>query len=69
MLHTTAAYAAADTDELAQTIHRIRPGRAAFTLHRIALIEVYWQRTPVAGADTPGWRIRRDTLATIPLDE
>ncbi|MBO1419179.1 2'-5' RNA ligase family protein [Streptomyces sp. FH025] len=70
VLHMTAGYAAADvdTDELAQVIHRVRPGHAPFTVRRIVLIEVYWQRVAVDDADAPGWRICWDTLADIPLD-
>ncbi|MGA5822592.1 2'-5' RNA ligase family protein [Kitasatospora sp. NPDC094028] len=70
VLHTTAAYAAAetDTDELAQTVHRVRPGHAPFTVRRIILNEVYWRRVPVAGADLPGWQIDWDTIATVPLN-
>ncbi|MEU1283343.1 2'-5' RNA ligase family protein [Kitasatospora sp. NPDC005856] len=70
ILHATAAYAAADidTDGLAQAIHRVRPGHAPFTVSRIIVNEVYWQRVPVAGADLPGWQICWDTAATIPLD-
>ncbi|MDH6710518.1 hypothetical protein P3T27_007268 [Kitasatospora sp. MAA19] len=51
VLHTTAAYAAADTDtdDLAQTIHRVRPGHALFTVSRIIVNEVHWQRVPIGG--------------------
>ncbi|MFH9353151.1 2'-5' RNA ligase family protein [Kitasatospora sp. NPDC017646] len=71
VLHMTAGYAAADldTDELAQVIHRVRPGHAPFTVSRIELIEVYWRRAPVDGSDTSGWRICWDTAAAVPLDD
>ncbi|MFD8782783.1 2'-5' RNA ligase family protein [Kitasatospora sp. NPDC059599] len=71
VLHATAAYAAADTDtdELAQAIHRVRPGHAPFTVSRIIVNEVYWRRVPVAGTDLPGRQICWDTLATVPLDD
>ncbi|MFI9159532.1 2'-5' RNA ligase family protein [Kitasatospora aureofaciens] len=71
VLHMTAGYAAADvdTDELAQVIHRVRPGHAPFTVRRIELIEVYWQRVPVDGSDASGRRIRWDTVAAVPLDD
>ncbi|MGY0459217.1 2'-5' RNA ligase family protein [Kitasatospora sp. cg17-2] len=70
VLHTTVAYAAADTDtdQVAQIIHYVRPGHATFTVSRIALIEVYWQRVPTPGADLPGWQICWDTHAVVPLD-
>ncbi|MFF4923497.1 2'-5' RNA ligase family protein [Kitasatospora sp. NPDC001261] len=70
VLHTTAAYAAADTDsdELAQAIHRVRPGHAPFTVNRIIVNEVFWRRVPVPGTDLPGWRICWDTVATVRLD-
>ncbi|MEU3566859.1 2'-5' RNA ligase family protein [Kitasatospora sp. NPDC036755] len=71
VLHMTAAYAAADTDtdELAQAIHRIRPGHAPFTVSRIILNEVYWRRAPLPGHNgLVGRQIGWDTIATIPLD-
>ncbi|MER7844280.1 2'-5' RNA ligase family protein [Kitasatospora sp. NPDC096077] len=74
VLHMTAGYAAADldTDELAQVVHRVRPGHAPVTVRRIELIEVYWRRVPVdggdAGAGAVGWQICWDTVAAVPLD-
>ncbi|MFJ9453766.1 2'-5' RNA ligase family protein [Kitasatospora sp. NPDC101447] len=70
VLHTTVAYAAADTDtdELAQAVHRVRPGHAPFTVRRIIVNEVFWQSVPVPGTALPGRRICWDTLATIRLD-
>lgn len=68
----TAAYAAAvtDTDELAQAIHRLRPGHAPFTVSRIIVNEVYWRTAQLPGRnDLPGRQICWDTIATIPLDE
>ncbi|MBD0690933.1 2'-5' RNA ligase family protein [Streptomyces sp. CBMA123] len=70
VLHTTAGYATADadTDELAQTIHRVRPGHAPFTVRRIILNEVHWRRAPAPGTELPVWQLDWDTLATIRLD-
>ncbi|MFF2079043.1 2'-5' RNA ligase family protein [Kitasatospora sp. NPDC058162] len=71
VLHMSAGYAAADldTEEVAQVVHRVRPGHAPFTVRRIELLEVYWRRVPVDGSDVSGWRICWDTVAAIPLDD
>ncbi|MEU6239114.1 hypothetical protein [Kitasatospora sp. NPDC047058] len=69
VLHMTAGYATADTDsdELAQIVHRVRPGHAPSTVGRIVLVEVAWQRVVPAGSDGPVWRIGWDAVATVPL--
>ncbi|MFD0273483.1 2'-5' RNA ligase family protein [Kitasatospora sp. NPDC127111] len=70
VLHMTAGYAIADTDsdELAQIVHRVRPGHAPFTVGRIVLVEVSWRRVVPSGGDEPVWRIDWDTIETVPLD-
>lgn len=70
VLHMTAGYAHADTDTdaLAQVIHRVRPGHAAFTVGRLVLVDVRWQRAPLTGSAASAWQITWNTVETIPLD-
>ncbi|WP_331743965.1 2'-5' RNA ligase family protein [Kitasatospora sp. NBC_01300] len=71
VLHTTVGYAAADTDtdELAQVIHRVRPGHASFRVSRIIVNEVYWRPAQLPGrTGLIGQQICWNTLATIRLD-